>query len=141
MVLPVGRWAVIGRGVEALMEVPEAAGNPRRSIRCELRRPLAGWRMRMGLADRLPAASDGRRQGAQSGQSSIEPVPPRPVLGEMQSKAACRASEPSGQGEEASSEGPGGHRPLAQTDARSPAGQVVCNDLDGHPGGVGGKAP
>ena len=30
---------------------------------------------------------------------------------------------------------------LAQTDARCPTGQVVCQHLDGQPGGVGGEAP
>ena len=33
--------------------------------------------------------------------------------------------EPSGEGEEASSEGLGGYQLLTQTDARGPAGQVV----------------
>ena len=42
---------------------------------------------------------------------------PRPALWQMQSEAAGRAGEPSGQGEEAPPEGPGGHHPLAQTDA------------------------
>ena len=57
----------------------------------------------------------------------------------MQSEAAGRAGEPSGQGEEAPPEGLGGHHPLAQTDARGPAGQVGQH-LDGQPGTVGGEA-
>ena len=58
----------------------------------------------------------------------------------MQSEAAGRAGEPSGQGEEAASQGLGGHHLLAQTDARRPAGQVMCHHLDGQPGGVGWEA-
>ena len=58
----------------------------------------------------------------------------------MQSEAARRAGEPSGDGEEASSEGLGGYQLLTQTDARGPAGQVVGHHLHGQPGGVGGEA-
>ena len=65
---------------------------------------------------------------------------PGPTLGKMQSKAAGRTGEPSGQGEEASPKGLGGYQLLAQTDARRPAGQVVGEQLDGQPGGVGGEA-
>ena len=95
----------------------------------------------MRLAYRLPASpSDRGWQGAQSRQSSAEQVPPGPALREMQSETARRACKPSDQGEEASSEGPGGHHLLPQTDAGGPAGQVVSHHLHGHPGGVGGKA-
>ena len=58
----------------------------------------------------------------------------------MQGEAARRAGEPSGQGEEPSPEGLGGHDLLAQADARGPAGQVVGHHLDGQPGAVGGEA-
>ena len=58
----------------------------------------------------------------------------------MQSEATRRAGEASGDGEEASSQGLGGHQLLAQTDARRPARQVVRHHLDGQPGTVGGKA-
>ena len=58
----------------------------------------------------------------------------------MQSEAAGRACEPSGQGEEASSEGLGGGGSFFQTDARAPAGQVVSQYLHGHPGSVGCEA-
>ena len=58
----------------------------------------------------------------------------------MQGQAAGRAGEPSGQGEETPSEGLGGHHRFAQPDAGGPAGQVVGDDLDGQPGGVGGEA-
>ena len=43
----------------------------------------------------------------------------------MQSEAARRAGEPSGEGAEASSEGLGGYQLLTQTDARGPAGQQL----------------
>ena len=65
-------------------------------------------------------------QGAQSGQGATELVLPGPALGKMQSEAARLAGEPSGEREEASSEGLGGHHRLAQTDARCPAGQQLC---------------
>ena len=55
-------------------------------------------------------------------------------------ETAGRASEPSGQGEEAPPEGLGGCQLLAQADARCPAGQIVGHHLDGQPGGVGGEA-
>ena len=58
----------------------------------------------------------------------------------MQSEAARRAGEPSGEGEDASSEGLGGHQLLAQTDARGPASQVVGDDLHRQLGSVGGEA-
>ena len=63
-------------------------------------------------------------QGAQPGQGATELGFPRPALGQMQGEAARRAGEPSGQGEEPSPEGLGGHDLLAQADARGPAGQV-----------------
>ena len=74
---------------------------------------------------RLPPPSSGREwQGAQSGQGTIELGFPRPALWQMQGEAACRAGEPSGQGEEPSPKGLGGRDLLAQTDPRRPAGQV-----------------
>ena len=85
-------------------------------------------------------SSGGERQGAQSGQSVAELVLPGPALGQMQSEAAGRASEPSGQGEEASPEGLGGCHRLAQADARCPAGQIVGHHLHGQPGTIGGEA-
>ena len=58
----------------------------------------------------------------------------------MHGEAACRAGEPSGQGEDPSSEGLGGHDLLTQADAGCPAGQVVGHRLGGQPSGVGGEA-
>ena len=58
----------------------------------------------------------------------------------MQGQPACRAGEPSGQGEEPPPEGLGGGYPLSQTDPRRPAGQVVGHRLDGQSGAVGGEA-
>ena len=57
----------------------------------------------------------------------------------MQSEAARRAGEPSGNGEEAPPEGLGGHYLLAQTEPRRPASEVMRHHLDGQPGGVGGE--
>ena len=79
-------------------------------------------------------------QGAQSGQGTIELGFPRPALWQMQCEVACRAGDPSGQGEEPPPEGLGGHHLLTQTDARCPAGEVVGHHLYRQPGGVGGEA-
>ena len=88
-----------------------------------------------------PAVPSGRKwQGAQSSEGATELGFPGPALWKMQSELARRAGEPSGQGEEASSEGLGGHHRLAQTDARGPACQVVGDHLHRQPGGVGGEA-
>ena len=61
-------------------------------------------------------------------------------LGRCRVIRACRAGEPSGQGEEAPPEGLGGHDPLTQADAGGPAGQVVGHHLYRQPGAVGGEA-
>ena len=57
----------------------------------------------------------------------------------MQCEAARRAGNPSGQGEEASLEGLGGHHLLTQTDARRPASEVVGQHLYGQPRSIGGE--
>ena len=77
--------------------------------------------------------------GSQPGQGATEPGFPRPALWQMQGQAACRAGEPSGQGEEPPSEGLGGHDLLTQTDARCPASEVVGHHLYRQPSAVGGK--
>ena len=59
----------------------------------------------------------------------------------MQGKAARRAGDPSHQSEDPPPEGLGGHGPFGQTDARCPAGEVVCHHLHRQPGAVGGEAP
>ena len=78
--------------------------------------------------------------GSQPGQGAAELLSPRPAIRKMQGQPACRAGEPSGQGEEPPPEGLGGGYPLSQTDPRRPAGQVVGHRLDGQPGAVGGEA-
>ena len=78
---------------------------------------MAGWR----VSGRRPP-SGWEWKGSQSGQGATELVFPGPALGKMQSEAARRAGEPSGEGEEASSQGLGGYQLLTQTDARGPAG-------------------
>ena len=93
-----------------------------------------GWVVRWTC--QAPSVPSGRQwQGSQSSQGASELSFPRPALWQMQSEAAGRAGEPSGQGEEAPPEGPGGHHPLAQTDARGPACQVMGQHLDGQPCG------
>ena len=77
--------------------------------------------------------------GSQPGQGATELGFPRPALWQMQGEAACRAGEPSGQGEDPSSEGLGGHDLLTQADAGCPAGQVVGHRLYREPGAVGGE--
>ena len=58
----------------------------------------------------------------------------------MQGETARRERESSDQGEEVSPEGLGGQSLLSQTDAGSPACQVVCQALHRKPGCVCGKA-
>ena len=90
---------------------------------------LAGWRV---SGRRAPSGWE--RQGAESCQGATELVFPGPALGQMQSEAAGLAGEPSGEGEEAPSQGFGGHHLLTQTDARRPASEVMRHHLDGQPG-------
>ena len=77
----------------------------------------------------------------QPGEGAAELLLPRPAPGKMQGQPACRAGEPSGQGEEPPPEGLGGHYLLTQAAPRRPAGEVMRQHLDGQPGGVGGEAP
>ena len=66
---------------------------------------------------RSPTVPSGREwNGSQSGQGAAELLSPRPAPGKMQGQPACRAGEPSGQGEEPPPEGLGGGYPLSQTD-------------------------
>ena len=76
----------------------------------------------------------------QPGQGATELGFPRPAPGEMQSEAARRAGDPSHQSEDPPPEGLGDHGPLAQTNPRRPAGQVVRHHLYRQPGTVGGEA-
>ena len=80
------------------------------------------------------------RNGLQPGQGATELGFPRPAPGEMQSEAARRAGDPSHQSEDPPPEGLGDHGPLAQTNPRRPAGQVMRHHLDRQPGAVGGEA-
>ena len=96
---------------------------------------LAGGRVSGGRAP------SGRKwQGSQSSEGATELGFPGPALWKMQSEAARRVGEPSGEGEEASSEGLGGYQLLTQTEPRGPAGQVMRQHLHRQPGGVGGEA-
>ena len=74
-----------------------------------------------------PAAPSSRKwQRSESSEGVTELGFPRPAVGQMQSEAAGRSGEPSGEGEEAPPEGLGGYYLLAQTDAGGPAGQQLC---------------
>ena len=96
---------------------------------------LAGWRV---SGRRAPSGWEWK--GSQSRQGATELVFLGPTLGQMQSEAARRVGEPSGEGEEPPPQGLGGHHLLAQTDARRPASQVMRHHLDGQLGGVGWEA-
>ena len=112
------------RGLPAGLGWREFAG----TFGCPLGGPVAG------------RPSGGEWNGSQPGQGAAELGFPGPMLGKMQSEAARRAGEASGQGEDPSSEGLGGHDLLTQADAGRPAGQVVGHHLYGQPGAVGGEA-
>ena len=90
---------------------------------------VAGWQ------------SGGEWNGSESGHGASELGFPRPMLGNMQGKAARRAGDPSHQSEEPPPEGFGGRDPFTQADAGCPAGQVVRHHLYRQPGAVGGEAP
>ena len=139
-----GRWG-IGDGLQALLGTPMAAYSG-----CGERDGGIGhgkMRSRTGLArvggdvggtgGRAPSGWEWN--GSQPGQGATELGFPRPALWQMQGEAACRAGEPSGQGEDPSSEGLGGHDLLTQTDAGCPASQVMRHHLNRQPGAVGGK--
>ena len=100
-----------------------------------LRGRWVGWRVSGGRAP-----SGWEWNGSQSGQGAAELLLPGPALGKMQGDPACRAGEPSGQGEDPPPEGLGGHDLLTQADAGCPASQVVGHHLYRQPGAVGGKA-
>ena len=86
-------------------------------------------------------APSGRKwQGSQSSEGVTELGFPGPALGKMQSEAARRVGEPSGEGEEPPPEGLGGYDLLTQPEPRGPAGQVMRQHLHRQPGAVGGEA-
>ena len=93
---------------------------------------------RWGSGGRAPSGWEWN--GSQPCQGATDLLLPRPALGKMQGEPACRAGEPSGQGEEPPPERLGGHQLLTQTDAGCLAGQVVGHRLDGQPGSVGGES-
>ena len=79
--------------------------------------PLAGGR---GSGRQVPS---GRKwQGSQSSEGATELGFPRPALWQMQSEAARRVGEPSGEGEEPSPDGLGGYDLLTQPDAARSSG-------------------
>ena len=89
--------------------------------------------------------ADGRRQAGSGMARNRARGPaelgfPRPALWQMQGEAARRAGEPSGQGEDPSSEDIGGHDLLTQADAGRPAGQVMRHHLNRQPSAVGGES-
>ena len=121
----------------------ERDGGIRRSKRCsrtELVRVCGDVQLAGGRVSGRQAPSGRQWQGSQSSEGATELGFPGPALGQVQGEAARRAGEPSGDREEASSEGLGGYHRLAQTNARRPACQVVGDHLHRQPGGVGGKA-
>ena len=105
-------------GLQALLGAPMAAcsgcgerdggiGHGKRRSRTGMARvcgdvQLSGWRVRGGRAP-----SGWEWNGSQSGQGAAKLLLPRPVLWKMQGQPACRAGDPSGQGEDPSSEGLG----------------------------------
>ena len=93
------------------------------------------------MVGQSPTAPSGWEwNGLQPGQGAAELGFPGPAPGEMQSEAARRAGEPSGESEEPPPEGLGSYQLLPQTDAGCPAGQVMRHHLDRQPGAVGGEA-
>ena len=138
-------------GLQALLGAPMAAysdcGEPDGGIGtrqealadwagASLRGCWVGWWVSGGRAP-----SGWEWNGSQSGQGAAELLLPGPAPGKMQGQSACRAGDPSGQGEDSSSERLGSRDLLTQADAGCPAGQVVGHHLYRQPGAVGGEAP
>ena len=107
----VGPGKITGRGTQQGTTRDRGGGDVR----------LGGWRVSCG---RAPSGGEWNR--SQPCQGATELGFPRPALWQMQGEAACRAGEPSGQGEEPSPKGLGCRDLLAQTDPRRPAGQQLC---------------
>ena len=104
------------------------------------RHSRTGCREFAGMLGQLQTGSGWEWNRSQPCQGTIELVFPGPTLGKMQSEAARRVGEPSGDREEPPPEGLGGHHLLTQTDARCPASQVVRHHLHRQPGAVGVEA-
>ena len=68
-------------------------------------------------------------QGSQSSEGANELGFPGPALGKMQSEAARRVGEPSGDRKEPPPQGLGGYDLRTQTEPRGPAGQVMRQHL------------
>ena len=132
-------------GLQALLGAPMAAcsgcddrnGGTGHSKKRVADRDGASWRGRSVGGDVQLAGrrvSGGREPSGWQGGLNCSSHGQR--RGEMQSEAARRAGEPSGQGEEPPPEGLGGYQLLAQADARCPAGQVVGHHLHCQPGAL-----
>ena len=98
----------------------------------------ASWGDVGSVADRQSGWEWNRSQPC---RGATELVFPGPALGKMQGEAARRAGEPSGDREEASSEGLGGYDLLTQTEPRCPAGQVMRHHLHRRQSPLAGKRP
>ena len=94
---------------------------------------LRDLRLSGGWVGRRRCRQAGSGMARLPGQGAAELLSPRPAIRKMQGQPACRAGEPSGQGEEPPPEGLGGGYPLSQTDPRRPAGQQVVGHRQGRP--------
>ena len=131
-----------GRPCDRLRTLGRADGGERTQQETLAERAGASWRGRSVVrwVARAPALPSGRKWNrSQSGQGAAELGFPGPALWQMQSEAARRAGEPSGEREKPPSEGLGGHDLLAQADSRRPAGQIMGHHLYRQPGAIGGE--
>ena len=139
-------WVPFGVGVRTVFIAARGPYGRLQELRC------AGWRentQQGTLSDRAgaslrgssvvrwvgrsPTVPSGREwNGSQPGQGAAELGFPRPAIRKMQGQPACRAGEPSGQGEEPPPEGLGGGYPLSQTDPRRSSGPG-CGPSSGRP--------
>ena len=101
-----------------------------------------GWREFAGTLGQLQA---GRQAGSGMARSRAKARVNWDSQGQRRGRCRVRRraerGDPSGQGEDPPPEGLGGHHPLAQTNPRRPAGQVVGHHLYRQPGAVGGETP
>ena len=129
--------AVLGSGAGAGSAGQHAGEDNRGPGRCDSVGRLGSL---VDVSGAVGAVQAGNGRARNRASARVNWVSQGQPCGRCKVRAAGRAGEPSGQGEEAPPEGLGGHHPLVQTDARGPAGQVMGQHLDGQPCAVGGEA-
>ena len=146
-----GRWPGVGvdgrpaDGLQSPHRAPKAlcgscAAREGERIRSRgLSRP--GWREIAGTLSQLQAGRQaGNGMACSRAKARLNWVSQGQRRGRCKVRRRAERVDPSHQSEDPPPEGLGDHGPLAQTNPRRPAGQVMRHHLDGQPGAVGGEA-